>query len=285
MRASKLWLLALLLAACNDTFEKQQQVRRVRVLAVKAEPAEIVVPSGGGAPAPVQFTSLAVAPDTRRIDVRLALCRPGNPFSGDFRCPGADGFDLDGGVLDLSDPAVRAFLLAGFDGGGAGQQTPGASAGAALSLFVGYTADDGSGTPEGQERGIRAVPLRQGGTANRNPRIDTVQATIDGGPGSELSLDALPANQRVLLVPALQDGSIEQYSDGTALRTETITYSWYATGDGGVVDLRTREPVEGIGEPRSAFDVPAAGSQLRLWLVARDERGGVDFTERDLVVK
>ena len=67
---------ALLLAGCAPDFELQSEIRRVRVLAIQAEPAELVVdPDASSLPGPVTFSALAVTPDARPVTVRYALCR------------------------------------------------------------------------------------------------------------------------------------------------------------------------------------------------------------------
>ncbi|RKH56107.1 hypothetical protein D7W81_34790, partial [Corallococcus aberystwythensis] len=104
------------LSACSGPdFEDPSEIRRVRVLGIKAEPPELVVaPDGSTLPPPVTFSALAVTPDARPVTVTYALCRPDvNPY-GDVACPGDSGVPLGNGVLSLSDPAVQALLIESF---------------------------------------------------------------------------------------------------------------------------------------------------------------------------
>ena len=275
-----LLMLLLFAAACGPDFAKQSAITRVRVLAVRAEPAEVAIPTQGFAPPPpVSFTALAVSPEDRPVAVRYALCRPANPFTPGFVCPGPDGFDLDGGVLDFREPGLEAYFLSKFDGGLKSATAAGGRPGG-LVFSIGYAADDGTGREVGIEHGIRLVNVRQTDQPNQNPHFLAdagVYASLDGGVSSSLSLTALPSNSEVVLTPQLAPGSIETYSTPTGTAAEHLFYSWYATGDGGLEDLRSQEPVDGIGDRTSRYQTPAAAQRSTLFVVVRDDRGGTDW--------
>src|SRR5271165_987478 len=118
MRRPALFTLLLVLgaSACEPSVVDQSQLLTTRVLAIRADPPELVVPADGGLPPPVHFTVLAFAPDGGTPSVTLALCTGGNPYAANSQCPGANGIPLPGNTLDVSNPDILA-LLAALDGG------------------------------------------------------------------------------------------------------------------------------------------------------------------------
>jgi hypothetical protein len=286
MRALVAVALAAALCACGPSFEEQSEIRRVRVLAIKAEPAELALdPDNATLPPPVVFTSLAVAPGAREVGVTLALCKLGNAYSEELDCPGADGATLPNGQLSLLDPNVQQVL----------QDTANAGTGGApldpndpqlrgllergIPLFVGYEASDGSGTPEGVERGVRRLTLRLTATPNQNPRLEEV--LLDDAPLA----GPLPLDTEVTLVPRLAEGSQERYETPEGTQTEQVFYSWYATGEGDVEQLRSLEPVgDKPGDPSITYLTPSTPGRVTFYVVARDGRGGVDWLSRTVEV-
>jgi len=276
----------LLLAGCGPDFELQSEIRRVRVLAIQAEPAELALaPDASTLPGPVTFNALAVTPDARPVTVSYALCRfTGNPYDG--RCPGENGVPLPDGELSLQDPDVQAVLLealeAAHPGGGAlDPADPALRAALAqgLPLFVGYEATDGSGTPEGTERGVRRVMLRATATPNHNPVVSDV--LWDGVPLT----GPLPVGREVTFLPVLAEGSVELYETEEGPRPEQVFFSWFATGDGEVKAFRSQEPVEGRpGDPTTRYETPEKPQRVTFWVVARDGRGGVGWLSRTVDV-
>ncbi|HYI00726.1 hypothetical protein [Hyalangium sp.] len=286
MRAPVLLCLSLAVAACGPAFELQQEIRRVRVLAIKAEPAELTLnPDAPALPPPTVFTALAVAPDDRTPDVALALCRPGNAYSSELECPGKDGASLPQGELSLQDPDVQQILQETADAGGGGApldfndpQTR-AVLEKGVPLFIGYKASDGTDTPEGEELGVRRLTLRLTATPNQNPRMEDI--LLDDAPLA----GPLALSTELVLRPKLAEGSLERYETEEGPRTEQVFYSWYATGEGEVKQLRSLEPVDGKpGEPTITYLTPGTAQRVTIYVVARDGRGGVDWLSRTLDV-
>jgi hypothetical protein len=296
MTRSSLLLAALLaqgLVACSDNdFEKQSELKRVRVLAIKAEPAELAFTDPSSPPPAVSFEALSFSPTGAPVSITYALCQPGNPYDAAFECPGKDGLPLPGGRLDLADPAVQQALAAlaaalgnAADAGG-GTVDVEAALRAGIPLVVGYEASDGSGTAEGVERGTRRITLRQTAQPNQNPVIEDILVEQSEDNGGAPVAPPLPQDTELVLRPRLAAGSLEQYAaaDGGTV-TELPFYSWYATGNGELQQLRSLEPTDGRpGDPTVEYQTPASAQRVTVYVVARDERGGFGWLVRELDV-
>ena len=188
----RLAALTLLTFACNYGFEKQSSISKLRVLAVRAEPPEVVL-APGEQPPPVELTALAVDPSGAAVEVRYAVCTvPGLP-AANLDCPGADGIALP------STDAVSAQLdPAAF---GPMQEMSGP-----MQVAIGFQATAGNESLHGFAE--LTVRTSADGPAGRNPSVVSVQA--DGA-----EIETVHAGATVHLVPAAD-------KDG-------VTFSFYAT--------------------------------------------------------
>lgn len=266
--------------ACAPDLEKQSQLLRVRVLAIKAEPPELDFRSG--LPPPVAFTVLPY-PNADQLTLRLALCAPGNPYDGTLDCPGRDGLDLPSRVLDPGSAEMQAFVqeryggLGGIDGG-VNVDEPGVA-----QIFIGYDLRriDAGTDPANSERGVYRLAVRFSGEPNHNPQLLDV-VLPDGSP---LEGAVLPLNTELRLSPRIPDGGpggIETYVglDG-GLQYERFSYSWQATA-GDVKDFRSAEPTPQTPDETSSsrFDTQGTAEPITFYVVVRDLRGGADFLIR-----
>ena len=253
-------LLLLGLWGCTSDLPKQSLITSDRVLAIRATPPELLVPLDGGLPQAVTLEALAVDATGAAIGVRYALCDGSNPYAAGFACPGKNGIDLGGNVLDPSAPAIQAGLLA------LAQQ--------AQPITLGYIA--------GTEVGVRTLPVRLTGVPNQNPGIASVAYALDGG--SSLSPSALPEKTSVYMTPTLVPGSVETYVENGQTFTETLVYSWFNTGTGDIQNFRSLEPLNGVGQSSSELKTPAAPTTFQLFVVVRDGRGGENWFTQPLTV-
>jgi hypothetical protein len=266
--------------ACAPDLEKQSQLLRVRVLAIKAEPPELDFRSG--LPPPVAFTVLPY-PNADQLTLRLALCAPGDPYDGTLDCPGRDGLDLPSRVLDPGSAEVQAFVqeryggLGGIDGG-VNVDEPGVA-----QIFIGYDLRriDAGTDPANSERGVYRLAVRFSGEPNHNPQLLDV-VLPDGSP---LEGAVLPLNTELRLSPRIPDGGpggIETYVglDG-GLQYERFSYSWQATA-GDVKDFRSAEPTPQTPDETSSsrFDTQGTAKPITFYVAVRDLRGGADFLIR-----
>lgn len=132
--------------------------------------------------------------------------------------------------------------------------------------------------------------------ANKNPAL----AAMSAGPEKEGAMQALQPcaadgqcpryqlrrDEGIFLTPTLQDGSIEKYLQATDTnpmeKAETVRYIWFAS-DGEYTEARS-----GNAQPQTQwqntekFAAPADTNIVKLWLVAQDVRGGVDWQSYEL---
>lgn len=290
-------LAALLLTGCPGDFEKQSEIVKLRVLAVQAEPAELIVEPGQPLPR-TTLTALAVEPSGAPIAMEYALCTVQEAVPPpDVDCPGTQGIPLapagpTSAVLDLGDPRAIALALrlaqdAGLaDGGGL---PPGG-----VPVLVGFRATAPAHTlPDGGPPGMGAgdVQILQGLTTvtargpgappNQNPAVAALRM---GDAGLDIAPDgtsAAPARTTQRLTPVPAPGSKEPADGGV----EALGYSFFATA-GSISSLRSTDTTA-TGQSADTFvdwSTPASAQQARLWVVVRDGRGGVGWIARSVDV-
>ena len=246
---------ALLAAGCPAGLEAQSHISKLRVLAVRADPPELIVEQGAPLPK-TKLTALAVDPSGAAIEVRFALCADlsGVP-SPTLPCPGSAGLELPDATLDLSDPRILA-LAASLD---AGVTTDVANL--EQPLLIGFTAS----TATESLSGFQTITLKTRGPANRNPQLTSLDVP-DAHPGETVRLTPSTAPK---------DDPSEHY-----------LFSFFAT-DGSISSLHSTDTTStGQSAPTWVdWTAPAHAGQVQLWVVLRDGRGGVDWLARPAQVK
>ncbi len=290
MARAALWTLAVFALGCEPPVVSQTELLTTRVLAIRADPPELVVPPDGGLPPPVHFSVLSFAPAGAVPSVTLALCVAGDPYGPDSGCPGPNGIPLPGDTLDVANPEIEALLLA-LDGGLPTSGLPPTEPGV-FQVAIGYFATTGGTAPGDSEVGVYRLGVRFSGRPNHNPQLLAVGVS-DGG--SPLAGAALPQGQNVTLTPAIPDGGpnpawpsvgidggVETYLgiDGGTFY-ETLFFSWYATAPT-VNDLFSNEPTptDMAETPSSQFNGTSVGP-VTFYVVLRDGRGGTDWMVLD----
>lgn len=262
MRA--LFAFALLAAGCPAGLEPQTHVSKLRVLAIKAEPPELIVDLDAGLPS-TTLTALAVDPSDAGISMRFALCADlsGVP-SPTLDCPGDAGLDLpNAGALaarlDLADPRIAEFAASvPFDGG----TDVAAALDQGVPLLVGFTASTDAGTTSG----FATLTLRTAkkGPPDVNPRLIDLEIP-DAGP-----------DQTVTLQPIYEEDPGKRY-----------LFSFFTT-DGSLAWLHsTNVTSTGQTAPTSVdWTAPnVSGATVHFWVVLRDGNGGTDWLHKETRVK
>jgi len=275
MRRAALAPLAILLAACPSNLEEQSHVSKLRVLAVRADPPELVLEPDAGLPA-TTLTALAVEPGDAGISLLFALCTEITAApSATLPCPGNEGIELPAAGpfsarLDLADPRIAGFASqaqldgGAFDGGGG----IGEALDEGVPLLVGFTARSGLQ----QLEGFATITLRSAarGPAGSNPSSVDVEIG-DGG--------VISPKQVVRLQPLWppKDDPTMKYG-----------FSFFATA-GSISSLRSTDTTAtGQSAPTWVeWTAPDSvqGDPVRIWVVLRDGRGGTAWVERSTEVR
>jgi hypothetical protein len=291
-------LAGFLLPGCPENLEKQSQIVKLRVLAVQADPAELIVDPAQPPPR-TTLTALAVEPSGAPIAMEYALCTVQEAVPPpDVDCPGTQGIPLEpagprSAVLDLGDP--RAIALAQQIAQDGGFADGGALPPEGFPILVGFRAtapahtlpDGGPAGADGGDlqifQGLTTVTARgPGAPTNRNPAIDKL---VMGDAGIEIAPDGTttaPASTTQRLDPEPAPGSKESLPDGGV---EALGYSFFATA-GSISSLRSTDTTA-TGQPADTsidWSTPSEAQDAGLWVVARDGRGGVGWIARSVKV-
>ena len=271
------WGLALLAVACLGGCQSFPDppvsfVEGLRVLGVKAEPPE--VPAGGD----TALSMLAVDTAGNAIAADWTECfMP--PLAGQTVNP-----DCIGAASAGSEPPVASGLEIMFtmpDVSAESLGAPDATGGVYFPLVAQVT----TGTDE--VSAVFRLRLAQGDSVNHNPAILFLSNTDSTGTVAPLDAQAptpVTAGQKLSLSVTLAPDSAESYvrPDGTNV-TEVVTTSWFCTA-GALSFEKTSD-----AQPQTTLSLdqrlPPAGSTIDLWAVARDGRGGTDYTHRQLLLQ
>jgi hypothetical protein len=273
MRAALLAAAAFLLAGCPSNLEEQSRVSKLRVLAVRADPPELVLAEDGGLPA-TTLTALAVEPSGAPISLLFALCREiTSAPSPTLPCPGDAGIELPAtgsfaARLDLSDPGILAFAAGAqldggaFDAGGGIEEVLNEG----VPLLIGFTARSG----EQRLDGFTTLTLRSGakGPGDENPVLNDLLIGDGGGIAPKAVVRLQPdAGQK--------DDPSKRYG-----------YTFFATA-GDISSLRSTDKTA-TGQSASTWvewTAPDLPGDVRFWVVLRDGRGGTAWLERTTQVR
>jgi hypothetical protein len=274
-------LVCLFAAGCSDTLTPYSLITGLRLLGAKAEPAE------AAAGQEVALTAFAVDPDGSPITFDWTAClAPPIPGTGTVNsdCLTVDGGPLlvplgDGAMIKTMVPAAGADVLG----------DPDATGGRYLPIRL------RTGTPATSIDGLFRLRWADGGALNHNPTLDAVAIVTEDGSGKVQSRSPLDAvtptvvhrGDRLTLRATFSAGSDESYlvpqPDGTArMATEVLSVSWFTTAGSWSSDSTGADTDTTLTLDKN---LPASGStpiQIDLYLVGRDERGGLDFMHRAL---
>lgn len=133
-----------------------------------------------------------------------------------------------------------------------------------------------------------AIELQKRYHENRNPGLAPLTASVGSVP---VALDSVPAGSHVRFLVGWGAGDAEAYPMfdlGAAKivdRREALRVSWFATAGRLAAEITGRGEDEPETSTTNDWDAPSIPSVVKLWLVLRDSRGGLDFAGYDVVVK
>lgn len=127
-----------------------------------------------------------------------------------------------------------------------------------------------------------SLALRDRARDNTNPELASVELEVAGAPGS---FDAVPRDRDVVLRADIAAGSAESYvifdpaSASVQERAERLRLAWFVTA--GTLDAAETAASD---HADNTWHTPRDERDVRLWLVLRDDRGGVRVREEVLHV-
>ena len=302
----RLWaLLPLLviaaLTACDDDERSEPyQVKELRVLAIKSEPAEATEETS------VVFEALAVK-GTGELTYEWRLCPFAGPAQLGFLCLSDELPEEElSQIPDEIKPCIvgetantESFTatLCSFDtyalilGGAAKEQglpielDPESG----LEMIVNLKVSDETGR---QVEAVKSFSVTKSESPNENPSLtglvvqeEEEQEPEQGEVWSEdetlqISLEEAPILQVTYDEDTAQSVMDPKAGDGSEAQTEELLFSWYATS--GVFERGRTAPDLMDNEYRPDGD--EASEVDRVWVVVRDGRGGIGWLERRFTV-
>ena len=265
-------------SACGGDMAKSSDIVNLRVLAIRADPPEVKAPEGTDI-AVVSVDALVVG-GQGAVTYDWSLCL----------VPGV----LTEGVLCLDEDAEIPL------GQGRSASVPIPSLESVMANvpaeFQGFTIDLSSGLPVqvqltvGDESdrtvtAIKSVIVSEHQDPNQNPVLDGL--SLDGVELVAGEVTDLPVGiEEFELVPLWSETATETYVDDEGLeQTEGLLFSWYTDDESTDFDKeRSDERVPDNTLKPGSFEVDdeAVTRVITLWLVARDDRGGVAWLSRQL---
>jgi hypothetical protein len=132
-----------------------------------------------------------------------------------------------------------------------------------------------------------AIELQQRYHANVSPKLTPLTARIGS---ASVALDHLSAGAHVRFEVGWGKDDAEAYAmfdpgaQAIVSRREALRVSWFATEGQLAEEVTGRGESEPAASTENEWDAPSAPGKVRLWLVLRDSRGGVDFAGYELVI-
>ena len=246
------FLLCAIGAACGDLVSDRFLVNELRILAMRAEPPEIM--PGGSA----VLDALIADPlgEGRPVSYVWGLCTP-DPAAGVASC-GEPGRTVPLGVGTSQTITVAADILDGLPPDVQEQ-------GIDLFAVLQASATVGADGEEATDQAFKRVRVSTSTAPNTNPVIASFASPPPTGTeGEELAFEAVPTG-----------ASMETYEGPTGPITEEMRYTWLATAGELDAAVSYGETTTGIGRVNWLAETPAT-----LWVVLRDPRGGITWAAK-----
>jgi hypothetical protein len=267
--------LVLMVSGCGSTFDPESHLSGLRVLGIKADPPE-VAPGATTTLTPLLFDSSG---ETATIDWAFCTKSPGP--SGDSVEPDCLTNDTAAYLIQLgSGPTMTAIVppltLSDFP-------APDETGGVYLPVRARIR------TPSHAVDAIEHLRIHFAPTApNQNPMI----TGLFEGDGTAMPLDEntpvpVQAHGQLSLHSSFAAASTETYpivdsTSNVSMVQEVLTLSWYSSA--GSFDDSAAGP--DVANPFTVDNyLPAAGSVIDLFVVGRDNRGGIDWLHRTLLIQ
>ncbi len=236
-----------LLPACGEEGDLKYRVEELRVLGIRAEPAET---QPGGT---IQLDALVADPlgEGRPVAWVWAVCTP-DPFVGESSCA------EEGRTVPLVVGTAATFVVP--ENALEGLEPEAQERGIDLFIVLSVHAD----APDEGEIAFKRVRVSTDSIPNENPSLESL--TFDSTPvsGAEVKMTAIATS-----------ASAQSFEGPNGPRTEDLRFSWFTSAG----DL---EHAATFGNPLDTTNKWKAETPAKLWVVVRDGRGGVTWTTIDV---
>lgn len=253
-----LW--TLLVFGCSvESLERQDQIRGLRILAIRAEPPEATPGTE------ITLSALVVTPKASVIRLRWLACK--SPSQANQGCSASsDATELgDQETAKVTIPSdffpAQPSLLQIFQG---------------VYLPITLIAEADGQRLEAVKRIVVSLA-----PTNQNPEITDLSITEEGQTSTLPTPWQANAGRRYRLRPTVPDASRQRYPaitpDGELRETtEGLFFSWFSTD--GLLQGRSSDETD----PSQVWQAPnpASSAPSRLFIVLRDGRGGIVWQER-----
>ena len=133
-----------------------------------------------------------------------------------------------------------------------------------------------------------AIDLQKRYHANENPKLSPLSASVESVP---VALDHLPSGVHVRFEVGWGEADAESYpmfdlgAQAVVTRREALRVAWFATSGELAAEVTGRTESEMETATENGWDAPSTPGVVKLWLVLRDSRGGLDFAAYDLEIR
>jgi hypothetical protein len=290
-RARCSWLLfALLATSCTPDFDQIWQVKDLRILAIRAEPSEVIQPEGTAFP-PVHIDALVVdplAPSDALFDWKLYACT-----AEDVRCDAAQRQVLVREGRSPLDQIAVALTLDATSYQAAKDADPLHGFGGVPVMVELQVGRDGY-FARAIKRLVYGTPVPPEKTPNANPVI--AQVTVDQVVVPQPWTATV--GQRVKLLPSPEATAKEKYwvatfTGGKRELEEYLSYSFFTTAgklsDGATggkpIPFVTNAKLTDLSSDWTPAALPEGIRSAVIWIVVHDDRGGVGWVTLPAVLK
>ncbi len=270
-------VLGLLIAACGGDLSPASQISDLRVLAIRADPPEVRVPED--ATLTTTAVDALVVGSEGAVSYQWTLCFIPGPITDGRLCldPSAAIAVGEGPGVTLPIPSPELMLA----------QAPPEFAGFEVDLSDGLPIQIQLEVTDESGRSVTAlktITLSNRETTNTNPRLGGI--TLNGQTWLEGQvIDVDEGDTDIGLAPQWEEETREPYDDDSVPETESLLFSWFIDDEeSGLAKERSTHTVPDNRFEAGVLDASAGETErnVTLWLVARDDRGGVVWLSRTI---
>ena len=262
------------LSGCGESqLSSSWEIDRLRILAVRAEPAE---PSPGEL---VTFESLTVHPENDDLITVWFACLLENASS--FGCEGLDdtadtGGDIPEGLIGFEPDWAPTYVPDETALEGLTEEEKVEGRNILLTLAAFENTEEVDFEDENAELATKRVPVSENPDPNKNPNIASMQ--FDGVELPSGGVVQVDANRTYTITPILAEDAVQTYtyvtSDGVSEERVEEPYFTFYTDGGTLFGSSSLYPYSD-----TSWEAPSAetGEEIRIWAVVRDRRGGMGW--------